>query len=100
MEKQKYLIVKFPTGEKFKVPAKVIAENRTQYYADRDGFKKGSAEWKGEFEASMDDFEIYDWASNNMNWEDLAPHAELMPEQSKPDYEEMWGEAEKETHTF
>lgn len=75
---EKYLRVTMFDGSKWDVPAKFIAENRANYYVKEDAskrpmtleqFAKAVAE---EVEHCLsDDYEIKDWAENNMNWEDV-----------------------------
>src|SRR5437879_1032139 len=81
----RFLRVTMPDSTVWDIPAEVIAENRTQYYSAgrgktyKDGklvwqeppFELGSQEWKDEFDQSMEDYELTDWASNNMDWKDV-----------------------------
>lgn len=88
----KFLRVEMPDGSKWDVPCEVIARKRTEYYAGVDGFKEGSREWEEEFKRSMDDYELEDWASNNMNWEDVQSIARKVADLPPPevDYQEGW----------
>jgi hypothetical protein len=89
----KNLQIKFPNGDIFEVPAEVIARQRTQYYADVDGFKEGSKEWDDEFKQSMTEYELMDWVQNNTDWKNISHEASKM--QSKEvDYNELWFEAD------
>jgi hypothetical protein len=92
------LQVTFSDGSKWEVPARVIAENRADYYATEvDGQPKGSKEWLEEVRTTLsDDYDIRDWALNNMNWSDLAPHARRVAPPPQQNYEEQWGSAELE----
>lgn len=59
-----------PTGQ-FEIPLIKVAENRAQYYADKDRFNSDSEEWQDEMDLIMeDDFEGVDWLLNNTNFED------------------------------
>lgn len=72
----RYLQVTMLDGSKWNVPVRVIAEDRAKYYAEKDNIT---------FEESLhndtlplfegDNCEIMDWASNNMNWEDVQKYA-------------------------
>jgi hypothetical protein len=94
---EKYLKVQFSNGDIFVVPAKIIAENRADYYSALDGYDKGTNEWEAEVQNGLnEEFEIYDWAGNNMNWEDLAPYAKKIEDLSDYDYEDEWPGAEIE----
>jgi hypothetical protein len=93
---EKVLNVRFSNGDEFTIPARIIAENRANYYATIDGYEKDSNEWEQEVQYAINDpYEIEDWAANNMDWVDLEPYAELL-EKSEFDYNEEWGEADKE----
>lgn len=92
----KKIIINFPNGEKFELPAKVIAEMRTEYYSNVDGYKKGSKEWDEEFKLSMDSFELRDWIMNNTDWEDIAKYAKKVGEIKPLNYADMWNDVEIE----
>jgi len=69
------------------------------YYSAIDGFKEGSPEWDKEYKLSMDDYEIKDWASSNMNWDDvqsIAKKADLPCDIPEIDYQEGWVNGNKE----
>ena len=76
MAKDWRYIVWMPDGSKWSVPVDVIARNRAAYYADEFG---------GDIERSLaedtwplferHEGEIHDWASNNMDWENVKAHA-------------------------
>ena len=67
----KYLTVT-ENGFKYAVPAEVIAKNRANWYKDDTSFEE-------EFEYTMNNnFEISEWFSNNMNWEDVEAFATLI----------------------
>jgi hypothetical protein len=92
--KAKYLRVTMPNGQKYDIPAKVIANNRATYYAD----KEGKGKYQEEYDFTLNDkFELQDWAANNMNWEDVEDLAELVKEnKQKVDFQEGWINGEKE----
>ncbi len=93
----KCLKVRFPNGDLFVVPARVIAEDRAKYYSTVDGYDKGSNEWEAEVQNALnDEFEIYDWAGNNMDWADLVPYAKKIEDLTDLDYEDEWSEAKLE----
>jgi hypothetical protein len=95
--KPKTLRVTFPAdGSVWDVPVEVIARDRAEHYACDFG---GDVE-RSLAEDTMPLFvqspgQIIDWASNQTNWEDLAPHAVRVP--TPPvvvDYEDEWCNAE------
>lgn len=87
------LRLEFPNGEIFEVPTEIIAHHRTSYYAEADGFKEGSSDWNDEWGQSMKTDELRDWLMNNMDWEEIEPHAKKVSEVDH-DYSEMWSEIE------
>ena len=91
------LIVTMPDGSRWGVPVDLIARDRAKHYA---------GEFDGDVERSLaedtvplfaDDYEIIDWAQNNMNWKDVEAHAGRMAE-SEPDfdYQEGWVNGDKQ----
>lgn len=93
--KMKYIRVIMPDLSKWDIPAKVIAENRAKYYADReveDCVKSlGTGQivppllwnktFQEEYKITMEDeYELKDWLSNNMNWNDVKDEAEKISE--------------------
>ena len=94
--KEKCLRVRFSNGDLFAVPARIIAEDRANYYADLDGYELHSNEWHAEIILALnDEFEIEDWAGNNMDWRDLEPYAEKLSE-DEFDYEDQWQDVDIE----
>lgn len=90
---EKYLRVTMPDGSKWDVPARLIAENRAKHYADDP-----DSSYEEEYEFTMsDDFELKDWAANNMDWDDVKEFAVKAPiEPIEPDFLEGWINGEKE----
>ncbi len=91
-------IVTMPDNSRWKVPVKLIAMDRAKCFVNNFG---------GDIARSLeedtwllfegDQYEIKDWARNNMNWDDVRDCAEKMSERdSDVDYQEGWvnGEAE------
>lgn len=86
-----------PDGHKWDVPISVIAEHRANYY------KK---EFDGNLERSLkedtiplfeeDEFEIEDWAANNMNWSEVIRFATRASFSPEVDYQEGWVNGKKE----
>ena len=80
-----------PNGQ-FKIPLKLVAENRADYYAvEVDGNEKGSQEWQEEVDWVMeDDFEGIDWLLNNTNWEDWQDSATKLNDKVKVTDDDFW----------
>lgn len=87
----KYMTVKMPDGSVFGVPVEMVARNRAAHYAH---------EFNGDIERSLkedtiplfesDDYEIHDWAANNMNWSDFDGHQVKISDAPQPDFEDAW----------
>jgi hypothetical protein len=96
----KFLKVRFPDGD-WHIPANIIAEDRARYYASHDTGEKSGPKFDEAFKDELDyalsmdgEFDLCDWAANNMNWEDVKAHAVHV----KPlaiDYENEWCNAKK-----
>lgn len=84
--------VEMEDGSKWDVPVQVIADSRDENYQDDEEDTIGSIRNGG-----LDEFEITDWAGNNMYWSDVkdyAVRAEVKPK--KINWEEGWSNGEKE----
>jgi hypothetical protein len=93
--KEKKLIVKFHKGITYEIPARVIAEDRARYYADVDGYEEDSQEFLDEVNSALyNEYEIFDWVENNMNWSDLQPYAQKISDDLF-DIEEEWTEGNR-----
>lgn len=85
----KYLKIVFSNGESYDIPATVVAHERATYYANHDEGKemdeKGdNPAWTKVYNDERkftleDDYELIDWAKNNMNWEDVEEYAVIAP---------------------
>ena len=82
------LAVEFSNGEVWEVPAQVVVDSRDEHY-------KEDKEDTGAWSDSNLDAELTDWASNNMNWSDLAPYAEKTESPPPLNYEDDWCNTEK-----
>lgn len=90
---EKFLRITMTDGSKWDVPALLIAEDRAKYYAKVDP----DTTYKEEFEFTMsDDFQLIDWAANNMDWDDVEKFAVKVADPPKPDFQESWINGEKE----
>ena len=93
-----YLYVTMSDRTVWRIPVLVIAENRAAAYAEVDGvYFMDSLEndTRPLFEA--DDYEITDWACNNMNWSDVSPVAvQVDAPLPESNYQRDWTNAEME----
>lgn len=91
----KMLTIEMPDGSKWGVPVEVIARSRATHYAHEFG---------GDVDRSLaedtmplfesDDYEVEDWAANNMNWSDVEAQAKMI-QAAETDYQEGWVNGEK-----
>jgi hypothetical protein len=83
--------VTMPDGSKWDVPAQTIADSRDDNYRDEEedtiGFIRNG---------SLDDYELTDWAANNLNWSDVEAVARRVEEKAPAvDFQEGWVNGEK-----
>lgn len=76
----KEIHITFSNGEVYRVPAKMIAEYRADYYATKFEGEEGTYEeiFEKEMWALDDKNELLSWMSNNMNWEDIEDDVTLL----------------------
>lgn len=96
----KVLRITMPDDSEWDVPLDLIARNRAEYYASVDEEYGGSVE-RSLAEDTMplfeaDPSEAADWASNNMNWEDVEHRAVCTRKAPPPDFQEGWVNGDKE----
>lgn len=95
----KLLTMALPDNSVWGVPVQKIAENRACHYA---------SEFGGDLQRSLDEdtlplfaeseFEISDWAVNNMNWSDFAGYQVKLrnaPALTQEQFQEAWMSADK-----
>jgi len=97
----KYLIVEFSDRKRYAIPIELIAKHRAKYYAKKDserGLGRYDIIYAEELAYAMDDdYELIDWASNNMNWKDVKDRAALLETKIEPtDYDKEWANAKME----
>ena len=78
-------------GSTWRVPVSIIALNRAAFYAPEFG---GDTSLSLEEDTGPlfvgDDYEIKDWAANNMNWSDVALLATEICDPPPTDFLEGW----------
>lgn len=95
IDKDSRYIVIMPDGSQWSVPVELIAENRAKYYAGNAGISM-EASLEETWELFQDEFEISDWAKNNMDWKDVSKEAEQVVDPEPCDYEAAWSNADWE----
>jgi hypothetical protein len=96
----KYLRVKMSDGSQWDIAALYIARDRAAWYANNDtGENNGAAYdevYQEEYAYTMENnYELTDWASNNMNWEDVERYANRVQEPVAIDMGKEWVNADK-----
>lgn len=85
----KYIEVTFPNGEKWQIPARIIADDRALYYEKLDE----DCEYQDEYNYALENNDILlDWAQGDMNWEDVE-HSAIRIAPATPLTEEQKNEA-------
>ncbi len=92
-----YMHITMPDDSIWKVPVSIIANNRAAYYAPEydNNFAKSLAEDTIPL-FNDNHYEIIDWASNNMNWEDVEKYSSQVSKPEQIDFQEGWVNGEKE----
>jgi hypothetical protein len=99
MKNVKWIYVKFDR-DTWKIPARIVAIYRAHYYACVvDGHNIHSPEFNKEFQISMEDENLIEWAKNSMNWVDVKEFAQFVTFIDERNYSEMWSNADMEIVT-
>ena len=97
----KYIRDKFSNNQLYDIPASVIAKNRATYYSTKDHCSNGDDTQYQLFQIELsyalsDDDVLLEWASNDMNWEDVKRAAVWVSELTvTPSYDREWSNAER-----
>lgn len=93
----KRLRIEMPDGSHWAVPVMLIAFNRAAAYESEfggDSVRSLEEDTKPLFEGS--EYEIIDWAANNMDWSDVADAAkQIATPAPEVDYQEGWVNGDK-----
>lgn len=89
---KKHMMIDMPDGLTYGVSVEVIARNRAEYYAHK--------EYGGDIAKSLrddtlplfeDEYQIRDWAANNMNWSDVKHDAVVLKKKvDECEFQEQW----------
>lgn len=86
----KVLTIQMPDGWVWGVPANIVADAYAKYF--NENYEEDFAHVMGS------DYEIKDWASNNMNWADVKAQAfkvRTWMKETERDFQEGWVNGEK-----
>lgn len=85
------MTLEMPDGSKWAFPLEVVARNRAAHYArefDGDVERSLIEDTMPLFEAEH--YEATEWASNNMDWDDVKDQAYLLSPAPDHDFVEAW----------
>ena len=94
-----YLKVEMPDGSCWGVPVAVIARNRAECYKDEFGGDVERSLTEDTMLLFMDEYEILDWASNNMNWDEVEQYAIKLsdrPAMTARSWQKGWVDGDRE----
>lgn len=91
MNEAKSLQITFSDGSIWRIPALFIANHRADYYVKKD--KDTTLEKEIEF-VLTDEYELEDWAKNNMDFRDVKEVAVRVKCPKDCDYDKEWCNAE------
>lgn len=78
--------IEMPDDSVWSVPVQLIVDDRDQHYSDEKEDTIGYV-----LDGSLSEYEIKDWARNNMNWSDVSDYAlKLDRPTPKVDYQDGW----------
>ena len=89
---KKYLLIEMPDSMTYGVPLEMIARSRAEHYKsefNNDVIARLVEDTIPLFESN--DYEIHDWAANNMNWKDVKNHTIVLKRKTSDDeFQEQW----------
>lgn len=88
----KKIFLDMPDGLTYAVPVEVIARDRAEHYKNEFNDDLGESLREDTIPLFLDDdYEITDWARNNMNWSDVKDKAITLKKKIDSDaYQEVW----------
>lgn len=90
-----YMTIEMPDSSVWKVPVAIIANNHADYFKKEFGGDHTRSLKEGTLPLfEEDDYNIEDWAANNMNWSDVVQHAQIV-RLGECDYEDGWCNGDK-----
>jgi hypothetical protein len=73
-------------GDVYSIPLQLIADSRDEYYKEDEEDTIGFI-----LDGGLDEYDLKDWASGNMNWEDVRDYACLIGRgEIFPDFQDGW----------
>lgn len=85
-------VVEMPDISFWSIPLQIIADSRDENYAEDQEDTIGHIR-----DETLNEYEIQDWAANNMNWDEVEKYASKVahPKAKPVDYQEGWCNGEK-----
>ena len=86
----KVITINTPKGQ-YQLDLKTVAEDRAEYYSEKDDFERDSMEWNEEVDYVLGDtFEGIDWLINNSDWDDWEPILKKSSDDVHTTDEDFW----------
>lgn len=93
MNQMKNYIVTMSDGSVWAIPIEVIAKHKAKSDFERsvqdyEDYEECLSDVKSLFDNNP--YEVCDWASNNMNWDEVQSYAKMIKSPDPSDYQEDW----------
>ena len=93
---KKYCVT-MPDGSVWAVPVRVIAEDHAAYYYKKREYESMEEAMEVTMAFFEDDYEVMDWARNNMDWDDVKSQAwQIESPTEEVDWDEGWANGKVE----
>lgn len=88
-------IISDSVGRKWKIPVKLIAFHRAGYYMNADNISLADSIKETVELFNDDNYEIEDWARNNMDWCDVSSQAHFIDNTTYESMGDIWTNPEE-----
>lgn len=89
---KKHMLIDMPDGLTYGIPVEIIARNRAEYYAHKEhGGDVAKSLRDDTLPLFKDEYQIRDWAANNMNWSDVKHNTiTLKKKVDEDEFQDCW----------
>lgn len=99
---EQFIVATLPDRSRWAIPARIIAEWRAAYFAERDA-ARGDGDFIEVYVRELqiglrDPGELLDYSHNSTTWRDVRPYAQRLPNEPEApvNHERTWSNAHKE----
>ncbi len=99
---EQFIVATLPDRSRWAIPARIIAEWRAAYFAERDA-ARGDGDFIEVYVRELqiglrDPGELLDYSHNSTNWRDVRPYTQRLPDEPEApvNHERTWSNAHKE----